>query len=135
MEYVGMIISYLATSVVTTRLIFKNTEIINLGSTIVQSGIIGVGIVFFTLMFNMIRAYRSCENEKYGLTSGLSLSLFACIFGISMFVLLNLTGIIFNIITTILPILTDYVEVGRGILVALSAFMGYWFGRIFIKLC
>lgn len=139
MEYIGLLASYFGTSVVTTRLILKNEEVINLGRTFAQAGIIAAGIVIFTILLNMLRAYRVCDDKSgkksYGFASGISLSIFACIAAIGLFILLNMTGILANIITAILPVMADYVEFIRGFGVALAGFIGYWFGRIFISLC
>lgn len=140
MEYFGLLVSYFATSVITTRLILKNEEVINLGRTFAQAGIIVAGIVIFTVLLNMLRAYRVCEDnsgkkKSYGFVSGISLSIFACAAAIGLFFVLNMTGMFVNIITAILPIMGNYVEFVRGFGVALAGFIGYWFGRIFISLC
>lgn len=140
MEYLGMFFSYIATSVVTTRLILKNEGFISLGRIFAQAGIIAVGITLFTLIFNVIRSCHVCESVKgkkksWGISSGFSLSIFVMIFSLCVFFLLNLTSVDVSIMTTILPILTNYVELMRGFCVAVSGLIGYWFGRIFIGIC
>lgn len=140
MEYFGMFVSYVATSFVTTRLIMRNEDVINLGRTFAQAGIIAVGIFAFTILLNMLRAYHVCEakdgkNRSLGISSGISLSIFACILALCIFIWSNMTQVVVSIITAILPILTDYIEVFRGVLVALAGIIGYWIGRIFIGLC
>jgi len=139
MEYLGMFGSYFATSVVTTTLILKNKDLINIGRTIGQAIIISIGIIIFTILFNMLRAYRSCDEvngvRPKGFTSGLTLSVWAVIFSMIIFVILNMTGIMVNVITIILPFLSNYVEFIKAYWVAILALIGYWFGRIFISLC
>jgi len=139
MEYLGMFGSYFATSVVTTTLILKNKDLINIGRTIGQAIIISIGIIIFTILFNMLRAYRSCDEvngvRPKGFTSGLTLSVWAVIFSMIIFVILNMTGIMVNVITIILPFLSNYVEFIKAYWVAILALIGYWFGRIFTSLC
>lgn len=140
MEYLGMFATYFGTSLVTTRLLLKQDEIANLGKTFAQAGIIAMGMVIFTLLLNMLRAYRVCEakgdqKKSTGLSSGLILSVWACFFGLTIFVLMNMITPITSVITAILPFLKDYIGVVIGLGVAIFGLIGYWFGRIFTSLC
>jgi hypothetical protein len=139
MEYLGMFGSYFATSIVTTTLILKNKDLVNVGRTIGQAVIISIGITIFTILFNMLRAYRSCDEvdgvRPKGFASGLKLSIWAVMFSMTIFVILNMTSLMVNIITIILPFLSNYVEFIKAYWVAIVALIGYWFGRIFTSLC
>jgi hypothetical protein len=139
MEYLGLVAGYATTSAVTTGLILKNELTPSLLRIIGQMVIIGLGIAVFTVVFNMIRALRTCEEENgqksKGFISGLELSLFAIAVGLIVFVLTYMTGMIPTIINILLPFLSNYMEIVRGLVVAGSAFGGYLIGRGFIKIC
>ena len=127
-----MYLSYLGSSIITTKLIFPNEDLLNIGKIFGQSGIIAVGMLIGTVLFNVIRAYRVCPAKSYGVASGFSLSLFAIIFAIVPFIGINMTTIVWNIFTTIIPFLSNYTELFKGLVVALMGVIGYWFGRIFM---
>lgn len=140
MEYLGLFASYFGTSLITTRLILKQDEVASLGKTIAQAGIIAIGIMIFTLLLNMLRAYRVCpekegEKKSLGFSSGMSLALWATLSAVTVFILMNLTTPFTSFITAILPFLKDYVGVVIALGVAIFGFIGYWFGRIFTSLC
>jgi len=135
-----MFASYLGISVITTRLILKNEDVVNLGKTFAQSGIIAVGIIIVSVLFSMLRAYRVCETtpgekKSLGIASGFASSIWAVIFALVVFILASMTGLLTGILTAILPFLADYVELIKGFYVALAGILGYWFGRIFTRLC
>jgi type III secretory pathway component EscS len=140
MEYLGMFASYFGTSLVTTRLILKQDEVSSLGKTFAQAGIIAAGMLIFTLLLNMLRAYRVCtatggQKKSLGVSSGFVLSMWAIIFATTIFVLMSMFTPVTSIITAILPFLKDYVGVVLGLGVAIFGILGYWFGRIFTSLC
>lgn len=150
-----MFVTYCLTSVVTTKYLLKNGELFNIGLTFGQAAIIGVGILMFTVVFNMIRAYRICNistttstrgtttttttvpttTKVYGVTSGFQLGILATILGLTTFIFLNMSTIWLNVLTIILPFLSNYVEVAKALVVALISLGGYGFGRIYIGLC
>jgi hypothetical protein len=97
-------------------------------------------VVFvMTLLFNMIRALRTCPTEKdhprsWGFLGGLKLGLFSAIFATLMYIIVGLFSVLVVpfIAISILPYATT---IGEGFYVALGGFLGYWFGRLFIDLC
>lgn len=145
MEYIGLFASYMITPIITTRVIFKTTNepIVDLVGIMKHSGVIIAGIVVFTLVFSMIRAARVCQKDEkdpnskksLGIASGFVSSIWACVFAVGVFVLFNFVSIVPKIIMTIIPILKNYFHFVEGFIVALSAIIGYWFGRIFTSLC
>ena len=141
MEYLGMFLGYFATSVVTTRVIFKNQEVLNIGTTFIQGGIIVTGIILFTVLMTMLRAYRTCpattpaKKKSLGFTSGLSLSVWAASFAMIYFVLGSFFSIFTNIATLILPFLANFVEFVKGFYLAIFAIIGMGIGNAFISIC
>lgn len=137
MEYLGLLATYFGTSVLTTRVILKNTEVISIKKIIAQATIITVGIVLCTLLLNMLRTYRTCDskNKTSGVGKGFGLGMIAAIFAVGLFILTNVSGVWVSIISAILPVLNNYIEIIRGLGVALIGFIGYWIGRIFISMC
>jgi heme/copper-type cytochrome/quinol oxidase subunit 2 len=140
MEYLAMFGSYLGADMITTRVIAKSDQVVDWGKVLLQATIIGTCIVIVTILLNMLRTYRVCQADKdgkksKGAKSGMILAIWATVFALAMFFFLSFTTMGIKILTLILPFLANYVEVAKGLGVAFSGLIGYFFGRIFTGLC
>ena len=137
-----MLASYMGTAAVTTIFILKRETSagplasLEIGKLLGQAGIIMVGLIIFTILFNMLRSYRTCAVGKTnGGLNGFKLSMFVCVAGIGAFLLLNIPGAQ-NIVLALLPdTFKRFIDVAKAFVVAVVALLGYFIGRIFIAMC
>jgi hypothetical protein len=139
MEYFLLFVLMLLTPVFVNQVIFKdNFTMPATQALILPYVVIGFFVYLLTVIFNMIRALRTCDNDdnsrSWGLSSGMKLAIFSVIFAIGGYLLVGFVPLLKGPILAV-SFLPYGADIADGFYLALGGTIGYWIGRIFIGLC
>lgn len=101
--------------------------------------VIAAMIFVITVLFNVVKAIRTCPIEpnkprSLGFLTGVRIAIFASLYSTIMYLIVNVFPELTSpfLAISILPYAT---EIGKGLYIAMAGMLGYWFGRLFTPLC